>query len=111
MLATVCGTWQLSTKVSTFYLRALARPSYVLRPDVTPHVFRHSFASLAADMGYSEPTIAALIGHAGRSMTSRYVHSADAVLLAAAEAVARRTLELLGEGMGGIVVELAAWSA
>jgi hypothetical protein len=35
-----------------------------------------------------------LIGHAGRSMTSRYVHSADAVLLAAADAVARRTLKL-----------------
>ena len=39
-----------------------------LPADVTPHTFRHSFASLAADMGYSEPTIAALIGHAGRSM-------------------------------------------
>jgi integrase len=68
-----------------------------LPPDVTPHTFRHSFASLAADMGYSEPTIAALIGHAGRSMTSRYVHSADAVLLAAADAVADRTLTLMGE--------------
>ena len=30
--------------------------------DVTPHVLRHSFASVAADLGYSEPTIAALIG-------------------------------------------------
>jgi integrase len=28
--------------------------------DVTPHVLRHSFASLAADLGYSEPTIASL---------------------------------------------------
>ena len=56
-----------------------------LPADITPHVLRHSFASIAADLGYSEPTIAALIGHAGRSMTSRYVHSADAVLLAAAE--------------------------
>jgi integrase len=65
--------------------------------DVTPHTFRHSLASLAADMGYSEPTIAALIGHAGRSMTSRYVHSADAVLLAAADAVANKTAELMGE--------------
>ena len=46
---------------------------------VTPHVFRHSFASLAADLGYSEPSIAALIGHAGRSTTSRYVHTADAL--------------------------------
>ena len=68
-----------------------------LPPDVTPHVFRHSYASLAADLGYSEPTIAALIGHAGRSMTSRYVHSADAVLLAAADAVANKTAELMGE--------------
>jgi integrase len=68
-----------------------------LPADVTPHTFRHSFASLSADMGCSEPTIAALIGHAGRSMTSRYVHSADAVLLAAADAVANKTAELMGE--------------
>jgi integrase len=68
-----------------------------LPDDVTPHVFRHSLASLAADLGYSEPTIAALIGHKGRSITSRYIHSADAVLLAAADAVADRTLELMGE--------------
>lgn len=66
-----------------------------LPPDVTLHVFRHSFASLAGDLGYSEPTIAALIGHQGRSITSRYVHAADAVLLAAADAVAGRTLELM----------------
>jgi integrase len=68
-----------------------------LSPDVTPHVLRHSFASLAADLGFSEATIAALIGHKGRTMTSRYVHSADAVLLAAADAVADRTLALMGE--------------
>ena len=51
-----------------------------LPADVTPHVLRHSFASLAGDLGFSEPTIAALFGHAGRSITSRYVHSADGVL-------------------------------
>jgi integrase len=67
-----------------------------LSPDVTPHVLRHSFASLAADLGYSEPVIAALVGHQGRSTTSRYVHSADAVLLAAADAVANRIAQLLG---------------
>lgn len=69
-----------------------------LPPDVTPHVLRHSFASLAADLGYSEPVIAALVGHQGRSTTSRYLHSADAVLLAAADAVADRSAELIGEG-------------
>ena len=68
-----------------------------LAADITPHVLRHSFASLAGDLGYSEPTIASLVGHKGRSVTSRYVHSADAVLLAAADAVADRTAELMGD--------------
>jgi integrase len=68
-----------------------------LPADITPHVLRHSFASLAGDLGYSEPTIAALVGHQGRSVTSRYVHSADAVLLAAADTVANRTAELMGD--------------
>jgi len=68
-----------------------------LPTDVTPHVLRHSFASIAADLGYSEPTIAALIGHLGHSITSRYVHSADAVLLAAADAVGRRIATLMGD--------------
>jgi integrase len=65
--------------------------------DVTPHTLRHSYASLAGDLGYSEPTIAALIGHKGHSITSRYVHTADSVLLAAADAVADRTAELMSD--------------
>ena len=68
-----------------------------LPADITPHVLRHSFASLAGDLGYSEPTIGALVGHKGHSVTSRYVHSADAVLLAAGDAVANRTAELMGD--------------
>lgn len=64
--------------------------------EIIPHTLRHSFASLAADLGYSEFTIGALIGHKGQSITARYVHSADAVLLAAADAVARRSAELMG---------------
>ena len=68
-----------------------------LPADVTPHVLRHSFASLAGDLGYSEPTIAVLVGHKGQTITSRYVHAADAVLLAAADAVANRTAELMAE--------------
>jgi integrase len=62
-----------------------------LPADITPHVLRHSFASLAGDLGYSEATIGTLLGHAGHSVTSRYMHSADAVLLAAADAVAVET--------------------
>jgi integrase len=75
---------------------------------VTPHTLRHSFASLAADLGYSEPTIAALIGHKAHSITSRYVHSADAVLLAAADAVADQTMARMGERKTAAVVPLRA---
>jgi integrase len=82
-----------------------------LPSDVTPHVLRHSYASLAADLGYSELTIAALVGHKGYTVTSRYVHSADAVLLAAADAVARRTAELMGDHQIGVVVSLASVQA
>ena len=57
--------------------------------DITPHVLCHSFASLAADLGYNEPTIASLIGHKTHSITSRYVHSADAV--------ANATMKLINE--------------
>lgn len=67
-----------------------------LPKDITPHTLRHSFASLAGDLGYSEPTIGALIGHKGQTITSRYVHTADTVLVAAADAVANKTLALMG---------------
>jgi integrase len=78
-----------------------------LPADVTPHTLRHSYASLAGDLGYSEPTIAALIGHKGHSITSRYVHTADAVLLAAADAVADRTNQLMGgHRSSGVIVRL-----
>jgi integrase len=79
---------------------------------VTPHVLRHSFASLASDLGYSEATVAALIGHRGHSMTSRYTHAADAVLLKAADDVAERTAESMGDARsGGVVVPLALATA
>jgi integrase len=71
-----------------------------LSVDVTPHTLRHSFTSLAADLGYSELTIGALVGHKGRTITSRYVHSADAVLLSAADAVATETAALMSGNKG-----------
>ena len=50
---------------------------------VTPHVLRHTFASVAGDLGFSELTIAALLGHAARGITQRYVHIDEAVRMAA----------------------------
>jgi integrase len=93
------------------YQRAfkLMRCRVGLPDDITAHTLQHSFASLAADLGYSEATIGALIGHRGQSMTSRYMHHADAVLLAAADRVADATVERMGEAApGGAVVPLRA---
>jgi integrase len=55
--------------------------------DLTAHVLRHSFASIANDLGFTEITIAALLGHASGSITSRYVHTLDAALVMAADTV------------------------
>jgi integrase len=62
--------------------------------DVTPHVLRHTFASVAGGLGYSELTIAALLGHASRGITQRYIHI-DEPLRAAATAVSDHILQLL----------------
>jgi integrase len=75
-----------------------------LPADVTPHVLRHSLASVAVDLGYSELTIAALIGHKKASVTSRYAHHADTVLLQAADAVASHVAELMGDTSTGAKV-------
>jgi integrase len=66
-----------------------------LPDDISPHTLRHSFASLAADLGFSEPTIASLLGHKGRSITSRYIHFADSALLSAADMVAGKIAEMI----------------
>ena len=55
--------------------------------DVTPHVLRHSFASAANDLGFTESTIAALIGHSRGSVTSKYIHTLDAALIVAADTI------------------------
>ena len=50
---------------------------------VTPHTLRHTFGSVAGDLGFSELTIAALLGHAARGVTQGYVHIDEALKLAA----------------------------
>jgi integrase len=66
-----------------------------LPDDVTLHVLRHSFASLASDLGYSDAVIGALIGHKREGITARYTHAAEAVVLRAADEVTRVTLALM----------------
>ncbi|MBG6162760.1 integrase [Labrenzia sp. EL_195] len=65
--------------------------------DVTPHVLRHTFASIAASQGFSELTISGLLGHAPRGVTQRYVHL-DTALVIAADQVAGEIARLLNGG-------------
>ncbi|CAN5194646.1 site-specific integrase [soil metagenome] len=58
-------------------------------PGLTPHGLRHSFGSTAEDLGFSLPTIKALMGHAGGSVTEGYIHKIDTALVAAADRIAR----------------------
>jgi integrase len=67
-----------------------------LATDVTPHVHRHSFASLANDLGFTEAMVGMLVGHRGHGMTGRYLHCSRDVLLAAADKVANATTERMG---------------
>ncbi len=62
--------------------------------DVTPHVLRHTFASIAAELGFTEMTIAGLLGHAARGVTQRYVHLQSALVLAA-DRVAKEIAQLV----------------
>lgn len=66
--------------------------------DVTPHTLRHSFASVAADLGYAESTIAALLGHSAGTVTGRYIHQLDDVLISAAENVSQRVRAMMIKG-------------
>jgi integrase len=58
--------------------------------DVTIHTLRHSFAATAAELGFSELTIAGLLGHSVPGVTARYAHVPDSALVAAADRVSAR---------------------
>ena len=73
---------------------------------VTPHTLRHSFASTAADLGLTELTVGALIGHRTGSVTSRYVHPLDAVLIAAADRVATQIDKWMRGAIAGEIISL-----
>jgi integrase len=62
--------------------------------DVSPHVLRHSLASLAADLGLADSTIARLLGHKQSSITSRYIHMEKSVI-EASDLVANETIKLM----------------
>jgi integrase len=79
---------------------------------LTPHGLRHAFASVAADLGFAEPTIAAMLGHGTHSTTGRYLHHLDSALLAAADSVADEIARMMtGRQTSASVVPLRSESA
>ena len=66
-------------------------------PGVTAHTLRHTFASVADDLGYTEATVAALLGHAGGGVTRGYIHKVDTALIAAATAVGAEIERMMGD--------------
>jgi integrase len=63
---------------------------------VTLHDLRHAFTSIGDDLGFSEATRGALVGHAASSMTGRYTHKLSKDLQAAADAIGGHIWGLLG---------------
>lgn len=63
---------------------------------VTLHTLRHTFASVALELEYSELTVASLLGHKVHSITKRYAHHVDRALIAAADQVSGEIKSRLG---------------
>jgi integrase len=74
---------------------------------VTVHVLRHTFGAMAAEMGFSELTIAGLLGHSVPSVTGRYAHVPDPALVAAADRVSARIAAVLDGEEERQVISLA----
>ena len=49
---------------------------------VTAHTLRHTFGSIAGELGFSELTIRAMLGHASQNVTQDYIHIDEALKLA-----------------------------
>jgi integrase len=79
--------------------------------DLTLHGLRHGFATIADTLGFTLPTVAALLGHAAGGVTAGYIARVDAVLIAAADKVAGEVARMMGEARQGVVVELPAQKA
>jgi integrase len=78
---------------------------------VTVHVLRHTFAATAAEMGFSELTIAGLLGHSIQGVTARYAHVPDSALVAAADRVSAKIGAALNGAAEMQVISLADRSA
>ncbi len=86
-----------ANKHHTGLTRWLKRVAGQAVPGISSHGLRHSFSSTAEDLGFTVPTIKALIGHSRASVTEGYIHKIDSALLAAAEEISGHISSCLNE--------------
>ncbi|MGB8278070.1 MAG: site-specific integrase [Methylovirgula sp.] len=78
-------------------------------PDARSHDLRRTFASFVAEEGYSDATIAELLGHARRGVTERhYIRRPDSALVAAADRIAGRIASILDGAEAEVLPIIAA---
>ena len=70
------------------------------------HDLRHSYASVAANLGESLPMIGKLLGHTQAQATARYAHLAADPVKEATERIARSISEAMGGWRGGLIWSL-----
>ena len=63
----------------------------------TLHTLRHTFGSIAAELGFTELTIRAMLGHASQNITQDYIHVDEALKLAVRK-TSDEIARLLNEG-------------
>lgn len=73
---------------------------------VTAHTLRHTFGSVAGDLGFSELTIAAMLGHGKRGVTQGYIHIDEGLRLAI-ECTSAKVAELF-DGVSRTVAPLTS---
>ncbi len=89
------GYYQNTPKLIRKIRQSKENGEYLLNHKISLHGLRHTFATLASDLGYNEFTIAGIIGHKLGTITSRYTHSIDSSLLMAADAISFKLNEAL----------------
>ncbi|MBQ0819474.1 integrase arm-type DNA-binding domain-containing protein [Microvirga sp. HBU67558] len=88
--------WDRIRNATTPDGRELAEPSIAT---LTPHGLRHAFASVADDLGFTEATIGAMLGHSSGGTTRGYIHKLDPALIAAADRVSRHIAMAMEGGL------------
>jgi integrase len=78
-----------NTKHHAGLTRAMQRIAGEQVTGLSAQGLRHSFSSTAEDIGFSLPTIKALIGHSRASVTEGYIHKIDSALVSAANRIAQ----------------------